>query len=496
MAAQWGVSADEAVEPLVLALDVGSTASRGAIYDAHGRPVGKREKVKHSFTSSSDGTSEIDADQVLAELSEVIDRLIKRVDDRPIAAVALDTFASSMVVVDADGHPLTQCMTYADSRPHEFVNELRTEISETWLHQLTGTRAHSSYWPARLRWLRAEYPDVFNRAAHFLSLGDYVLRALTGVLATATSSAAWAGMIDRSTADWSEEVIAISGITREQLPPVRHLDQPLELQQADRHKLAERWPDLSEASWFAAIPDGLSANVGLGAGDSRTIGGTAATSGALRVIVKDLPDELPGGLWCYRVSHDRAIVGGAINDVGRALDRAETMLNLDGIDLHAVLEEEPTSDAPLVLPFFTGERSTGWAANARAVFTGAGASTEPEHYYRGVVEGIAISYARVFAQLRQLAPAATILHMGGSVTAGSPGVLQIIADVLGVPLTPVTIRRSTLLGTALLALETVASDVERISPVHADPLSPAESRSPYYQERIDRFESTYSALFG
>ncbi|WP_454296460.1 gluconokinase [Salana multivorans] len=517
MVQQWGVEPSDAVSPLVLALDVGSTASRGALFDAHGRPVGKRAKILHSFTSGPDGTSEIDADQVVTELSSIIDKLLRRSGPsrgHVIGGVALDTFASSMVIVDDEGRALTPCATYADSRPHAFVDVLRGEIAEADLHQRVGTRIHTSYWPARLRWLQAERPELVEQAAHYLSLGDYVLWKLTGTLATGTSSAAWTGMVDLRTADWSEEVLELSGIDRSKVAPIHHLDQPLSISVAGETAIAKRWPALTKAKWFAPIPDGLAANVGLGAADETTIGGTAATSGALRVLVRDLPERLPGGLWCYRVSHDRALVGGALNDVGRAIHWATSALALGSpvggvrgaltghgpgaaaAALTAALSAAPSSTTPLVLPFFTGERSTGWAANARAVFTGIDASSTGAAMARGVVEGIAISYGRILAQLRELAPGASALHIGGSVTTEHPVALQIVADTLELPLTPVTIKRSTLLGNALLALETVAPGVERIGPVHGGTLEPSEESAGYYRERVGRFEDVYQAQFG
>lgn len=513
----WGVSPAEAVSPLVLALDIGSTASRGALFDAHGRPVGKRVKIAHAFTSAADGTSEIDADQVVDELGEILDRLTRRrgpARGHVIGGVALDTFASSMVLVDAERRALTPAATYADSRPHAYVDGLRAEVSEAELHQRVGTRIHTSYWPARLRWLQAEHPELVGRTATYMSLGDYALEKLTGTIGTGTSSAAWTGMVDLRTADWSDEVLELSGIGRADVPPVHHLDQPYAISESDAARIAKRWPALAEASWFAPIPDGLAANVGLGAADERTIGGTAATSGALRVLVRDLPAELPGGLWCYRVSHDRALVGGALNDVGRAMAWASSSLEFGepaGVGsalseqraaaarasaLSDSLTAEPSGSTPLVLPFFTGERSTGWAANARAVFAGIDASTTGAAMARGVAEGIAISYGRILTQLRELAPNASALHIGGSVIAEYPALLQIVADALDLPLTPVTIKRSTLLGNALLALETVAPDVERIGPDHAQPLEPEESRAEYYRDRVARFGETYAELFG
>ncbi|MGD8150541.1 gluconokinase [Ornithinimicrobium sp. Y1694] len=498
MAADFEIELKDAVPPLVLALDVGSTASRGMVYDAHGRPVGKRAKVSHSFTAAGDGTSEIDPDQIVEEVETLIDKLTAALEDQPVAGVALDTFASSLLVLDADGAPLTPCFTYADSRCARQVIELREELSEEALQQRTGTRVHNSYWPARLRWLAQDRPEVMERADRFLSMGDYILLKLTGTLATGTSTAAWTGLLDRHTADWYAELVEIAGISTDQLPPIRHLDQPLKIAPKRAAKLAKKWPVLEGAQWFAAVTDGLAANVGVGAVDETTMGASCSTSGALRVLVREMPEELPPGLWCYRVSHDRALLGGALNDVGRALSWAEVTLAVDQLEedeLSEALSEEPHETTPLVLPFFTGERSTGWASDARAVMVGVGAGSAPVEVYRGVVEGIALAYARIARELRQVVPQPEKLYVGGGVATGRPELLQVMADAMRTVVTPVTIKRSTLHGTALLALETVAPGVRRAKPERGSALSPDYRRRPYYTERFQRFERVYEALF-
>ena len=120
------VSRAAAADPLVLAVDVGSTATRGDVYDAAGRPVaGGRCKVPHQFTTAADGTSQIDPNLVVEEVAQVIGKLADRWRAGRIAAVALDTFASSLVGVRPDGGAVTPCYTYADSRCAEQVAALR-----------------------------------------------------------------------------------------------------------------------------------------------------------------------------------------------------------------------------------------------------------------------------------------------------------------------------------------------------------------------------------
>jgi gluconokinase len=137
------VALDVALDPLVLALDIGSTATRGGIHDGSGRRVaGLQHKVPHAFTVAPDGTSVIDPDQVTAEVEQVLDTVTgdRRLGTR-IAGVAMDTFAASMIAVDAAGRALTPCLTYADSRSADEVTTLRKELDEHAVQQRTGATA-------------------------------------------------------------------------------------------------------------------------------------------------------------------------------------------------------------------------------------------------------------------------------------------------------------------------------------------------------------------
>src|SRR5919202_4307834 len=173
---------DAVLDPLVLALDIGSTATRGGVHDATGRRVhGLQHKVPHAFTVAPDGTSVIDPDQVTAEVGQVLDAVTgdHRLGTR-IAGVGMDTFAASLIGVDAAGRALTPCLTYADSRSADAVTALREELDEHAVQQRTGTRLHTSYHPPRLRWLAAAQLRVVAGAASWWSLGEYVFNRLIG----------------------------------------------------------------------------------------------------------------------------------------------------------------------------------------------------------------------------------------------------------------------------------------------------------------------------
>jgi gluconokinase len=217
--------------------------------------------------------------------------------------------------------------------------------------------------------------------------------------------------------------------------------------------VGRKWPALAGAVWFPVVADGFSSNVGAGARDQSIVAAAVATSGAMRVLVKKVPNNIPSGLWCYRVDGSRALLGGAVNDVGRAINwlTSTVQISPEAADLDGLLLAQPEQRTPLVLPYFTGERSTGWAADAQAVVAGVSAATTGPMLFRGTMESVAISYARIAEQLREVAGDARQIVASGRVTQDLPAWLQVLADVLGAPVAPVTMKRVTLRGTALIA---------------------------------------------
>jgi gluconokinase len=475
-------------DPLVLAVDVGSTGTRGDVYDATGSPAaGGRCKVAHQFTTAADGTSVIDPDAVTAEVAQVIGTLAGRWPAGRIAAVALDTFASSLVGVGPDGSAVTPCYTYADSRCAEQAAALRRELDEPAIQQRTGCRLHASYLAPRLRWLQAVQPGAFTAATRWMSLGEYAYLRLLGTTAAGTSIAAWTGLLDRRTGRWDAELIAASGLRPGQLSEIRDPDQPLDAGAA----VGSRWPALAGSVWLPVVADGIASNIGTGATGEQAAALAAATSGAVRMLLHHIPAAVPAGLWCYRVDRDRSLLGGAVNDVGRMVSWLSQTLRLPG---QPDLAAAPDPGTPLVLPYLSGERSTGWAATARATFAGVSPATTAAMLARGAMEGVALSLARIAGQLASVAGPSRQILASGRITQELPDLLPLLADVLGVPVTPVTSKRTTLRGTAIMALDVLAPGTPRAQPATGPVRRPVAAHHAHYAQRAQAYQVLYDAV--
>jgi gluconokinase len=489
------VSRKQAQAPTVLAIDVGSSASRGRLFDATGSSVDKLEvRIRHQLTEKSDGTVTIDAEAVCDEVVEIIDRLVAKAGKRigAIAGVAMDTFALSLVGVNKAGRPVTPAYTYADSRPAPQVRQLQQSLDEQAVQQRTGCRFHASYLPARLLWLSAAEPQTAARVDAWLSLGEYVYLKLLGEKAASFSTAAWTGMLDRRTLRWDEQLIAALPLAAAQLSPLRDTSEPL---QGLRRPYARRWPALAQARWFPAIADGYANNVGVGAVDASQLAVSLGTSGAVRALLGEQPETIPEGLWCYAVDRRRALLGGALNDAGRAVAWLRGLLKLaDAGDFRPLLLEPPSPATPTVLPFVTGERSPGWASSATASFSRMDVHTTPAALFRGLLEGIGLRLGLITAQVRSVATGARRLLASGGAIEDLPEWNQILADITGLPAALSLEGQTTLRGTALIALEVLAADVVRPAAEVGNEYAPRLECSDAYREAARRQQEAYGCL--
>jgi gluconokinase len=105
------------------------------------------------------------------------------------------------------------------------------------------------------------------------------------------------------------------------------------------------------------------------------------------------------------------------------------------------------------LPFFSGERSTGWHGDARATFTGLNLSADPIEILRALLESVCYRFAAIYERLKAEAPGNTRIIASGGGILNSPLWTRMMADVIGVPVVASAVPEASSRGAAMLALE-------------------------------------------
>ena len=472
---------------MVIAVDVGTSSARASAYDANGRPIADLyHQVPYEPRVTADGGVEHEARTLLAAVATCLDAVCARAGRTVVHGVGVTTFWHGLCGFDASGGAVTPVYTWADSRSARDAELLRNALDEAALHARTGCHLHSSYWPAKLRWLAREHAAELRRVARWGSFGEHLELTLFGEAATSVSMASATGLFDVAAGAWDAEALAAADIEPRQLFPV--VDRT-EARRGLRREWAARWPALHAVPWFPAVGDGAAGNVGSDCITPERIALNVGTSAALRVAT-DGARPTPRGLWRYAVDRRRLLLGGATSEGGNVYAWCrETLRVPDDATLERALDARPPDGHGLtMLPFLAGERAPGWRGHRRGTVTGLSLNTDAVDIVRASLEAVALRLALVYRLLRShAAPEHAIVASGGAVT-HSRAWTRILADVLGHPVTWSHEPEATSRGAALLAWQAlgVVPDPAAVRAPLGEAFEPDPARHARYRVALER----------
>ena len=445
-------------EDLVLAVDIGSSSVRAMAFDSRGRRVrGSLRRAGLKVRYTPEGCAELDPDRVLQGVTGVLTgslRALGRRTDR-LAAVAISCFWHSLIGLDRRMRPVTPVLMWADLRAAAEALRLRRRLGEESYRKRTGSYLHPAYPLAKMLWVRNHAPEAYGRISRWVSMDGYLLGKLQGDYRMSHPVAAGTGFYHQTRGEWDETTLEAIGVPAALLPGIRS---PERARTGLRGEYREILGPLREVPLYPAMPDGYCAQVGSGCGGPGLAALTLGTSGALRVLVKaGAMPETARGLWCYRVSRDEFLVGGAVNNVGNLVTWLQKTLALGrsapgrGSGGGGSLPPMGTAGPHglTVLPFLQGERSPQWPVEAFGVISGLRMSTRAEDIYRAFLEAIGFQFARILR----------LLERGGYVRGGpvrvsggirDPFLLSTLADLFQRPLQVLEEKEVSALGAAAL----------------------------------------------
>nr|NLI49776.1 gluconokinase [Propionibacterium sp.] len=430
--------------PIILGLDVGTTAAKASLFslDGHVRLTASRE---YPLLNPQPGWHVQEPAAIARGVLDAMREAVARVDAARIVGISISTAMHGLLGLDADLRPVTELLTWADSRAWHQADELNQHSTGPRLHYTSGTPTHPMSPLVKLRWFADHEPDVLHGTAHWVGLKDWVLVVLTGRVATELSTASGSGMLDMEARDWNPEAIELSGVRLDQLPPI--------LDTTDILPLAEA--AAAEIGLPAGLPvvvgagDGPLGNLGTGAMEPGKAGLSIGTSGAVRMVIR-MP-AVVSGLFCYALTRDVWVAGGAVSNGGLVqrwltetyaptCDDAEACRRAEAIP--------PGSDGLVMIPYLVAERASLWDSEIRGAFLHVRQAHTPDHFLRAGVEGVAYQLWTILRRVRMINRVEEIRATGGVFR--SRLWREVVAGVLNRPLVVTGAAEGSGLGAAIL----------------------------------------------
>lgn len=456
---------------VVIGLDVGTTATKAV---AFGLGSGWRQTVvrEYPLLQPAPGWQVQDPDTLVAAVMGALAEVVARSRGARVVGISVSSAMHGLIGLDAQLRPLTPLLTWADARAADEARTLRESGLARELHRTSGTPVHPMSPLTKLIWFARHEPVLCSRVRAWVGLKDYVLHALTGTLATELSSASATGLLDLTTRTWNPVAMDLAGVRDDQLPPILSTTSALGLSKA----VAARLGLLTATPVVVGAGDGPLGNLGTGALGRGVVGLSVGTSGAVRMVVPQPVVDNSGRLFCYALTDDAWVVGGAVSNGGVAVRWAgdvfgqgsggERTSEAELLELAASVP--PGSDGLVTLPYLLAERAPLWDPSLTGAFLGLRHSHTRGHFVRSIVEGVALQLSAIVAELDELEPVTEIRATGGVFR--SEVWRQVVAGALAHPLTVTGGAEGSALGAAALgvyALGRAASleqAVETLSP--------------------------------
>jgi len=440
---------------LILALDLGTSSTRTALFDAQAqRLAGTTAQHTYPLLTSADGAAEIEPGALMSAVLRCLEQTLQRYRTDPalrgrrIEGVGVSCFWHSLVGCDAKGAALTNIITWADARCREDAAALREEFSEKATHARTGCMLRASFWPAKLRWLRRTQARKFAAVKQWLSPAEWLQHTLAGGANAAIGMATGTGLFNPAKLAWDAELLKACALSPAALRPVN--DEPTPV----GGRLAAQFAEIKGVPWFPGIGDGAASNLGSGATRPGLAAINVGTSAALRVMREDGEARAPFGLFCYRVDARRFLVGGAVSNAGNLRAWCLRELRLpDEAALEAELAKRPAPQHGLVvLPFWNPERAPTWDEDATGAIHGLRQHTSALDLLQAITEASYHRLARIAELVLAGEKTAPKLIVSGGIQRSATA-LQRLADVLGQAVHPNDEMEASIRGAAIFALE-------------------------------------------
>ena len=428
-------------------IDLGSTNIKVAIYDADFNLIDSQSRSVEYIRDN--GFVEFDAFKYCHALVELLAIMVKENQISSIRQIAFTGQAESLVVLGADGNPLMNAISWMDERSTEECRILEKQFPHEVCEAVTGQMAVLPTWPAtKILWLQKNKPEVYEAAATYMLLKDYVVYVLTGRKCCDMSIATFSFYFDIYKKTYWQEMLDAIGVKLSQLP---ELVEPCSVAGVLK-------PELATA---IKLDPGTAVNVGtldhfagmIGTGNIAHGGVTLSTGTvmAMAVMAKEPVPQNTGIAMHYGFLPDTHVMLPVVESGGVSLEwfRRACMKNVTYDEMNRVLAKRAPNEL-LFLPYMVGTNAPEFDADAKGVFWGLRQEHDAIDMAGAVMEGVAHVLNKNLEHIHKNGIALrSIIATGGG--AKSPIWCQMYADITGLPVRIPKEKEAACLGAAMIA---------------------------------------------
>jgi xylulokinase len=367
---------------MYLGLDLGTSGLKGLVIGDDGAPVAEAT-APLSVARPHPGWSEQDPADWITAAEAVLRALARRVDMGQVAGIGLSGQMHGATVLDASDTVLRPCILWNDTRAHAQAARLDADPQ---FRAVSGNIVFPGFTAPKLVWMAEEEPDLFAQVAKVLLPKDFLRLWLTGSHVAEMSDAAGTSWLDVGARDWSDALLAATGLERAHMPALVEGAAP---SGGLRAALAQEFGLTAGIPVAGGAGDNAATAIGLGVARGGQGFVSLGTSGVLFAATDSYAPapETAVHTFCHALPGQWHQMGVIL----AATDALNWFAGIAGVSPAALTADLDALQAPgrtLFLPYLGGERTPLNDAAIRGAFVGLDHATDRAAATRAVLEGV------------------------------------------------------------------------------------------------------------
>jgi glycerol kinase len=444
------------------ALDQGTTSTRFMIFDHGGNEIA-RHQLEHEQIMPRPGWVEHDPLEIAARCDETIARAMRNanVGAGDLAAIGITNQRETTIVWNPKtGRPWHNAIVWQDTRTDRIINALTPDQARL-IRARTGLPPATYFSAAKIQWILDNVPGLREAASRgdavFGNPDTWIIWHLTGgrdggVHATDVTNASRTMLMDLQTLEWDEELLRIFTVPRAMLPRIRSSAERMAFGVTRAEGAAG-----GEVPVTGDLGDQQAATVGqvcIRPGEAKNTYGTGNF-----MLLNTGPQIVPSkaGLLttvCYRMGNEAIYaLEGSIAVTGSAVQWLRDQLGViaSASEIEGLANSVPDNGGIYFVPAFSGLFAPYWRSDARGAIVGLSRFNTKAHLARATLEAICFQTRAVLdAMVQDSGVRLEVLKVDGGATVNDT-LMQLQADILGVPVVRPVVAETTALGAAYAA---------------------------------------------
>lgn len=359
----------------LLGVDFGTTALKACLFNDKGERLAS-ESAQYKLITKGEFI-EFDAEEFFNVFISTVNKITDKFN---VDALSVDTQGETLIVLDRSGKPLMNAIIWLDNRAEKQAIEMEKKFGLKNMYEITGQTEIPAGYPApKIKWIKENMPEIFEKADKFLLLEDYILYRLTGKFCASRSLYSSSLLMNVHTGEYVKEVLDYLEIREDNLPCLK--------------ESGEVVGEYKGIKVVTSALDQIAGITGAGVVKEGIMSETTGTALAVCALTEKFPPYFDGlkvsayyvrkGLYCLLMWAPTA---------GAVLEwfKSNFSENLSLKELDELAEKIPAgSEGLIALPHLCGTVMPVNKPDAKGVFFGVELKHTRAHFARAIMESVA-----------------------------------------------------------------------------------------------------------